>query len=55
MTKRLSLLDPRDPEAFQRLDRLGRGVLHALEDDQAIAGRNDAVMQDFELMPTPSW
>ena len=44
------LFRPRDAEALKRLDQLWCGVLHTLKDDQAPAGCNDAVVQDFELI-----
>jgi hypothetical protein len=36
--------------AFERLDRLRRGVDHALEDDQSISRRDDAVVENAEEM-----
>jgi hypothetical protein len=33
----LGFLDPGNPKALKRLDRLSRGILHALENDQSIA------------------
>ena len=47
--QRLGFLDPGDPESLQRLDRFGGVVLHALEDDQAVAGGCDPVAVDPEL------
>ena len=49
-TQCLRLFRPRDAEALKRLDQLWCGVLHTLKDDQAPAGCNDAVVQDFELI-----
>jgi hypothetical protein len=48
LTECLRFLDPRYPEALKRFDRLRRGILHALENDQSVAGGNDAVVQDLE-------
>ena len=35
-------------EALQALDALGRVILHALKDDEPVAGRFDAVVEDAE-------
>jgi len=45
----LRLLDPGALEAFQRLDRLGGVVAHALEDDEAAARGRDPVAEDLEF------
>ena len=39
----LRLVDPGDPKTFQRLDRVRGVILHAPEDDDAVAGRFDLV------------
>ena len=51
MRERLRFLDPGDAEALEGLDAFGGVILHALEDDEAIAGRLDAVVEDAEQRP----
>jgi hypothetical protein len=48
VTERLGFLDPCNPETLQRLDRLRRRVLHTLEDDQAVAGCDDTIVQNLK-------
>src|SRR5690606_25681832 len=45
----LPLLDEGDVEILKRLDRIGRVILHALEDDHAAAGRPDFLVHDAEI------
>ena len=51
MRERLRFLDPGDAKALQALDAFGGVILHALEDDEAIAGRFYAVVEDAEQRP----
>ena len=51
MAKRLRLFDPGDLEALQALDALRRVILHADEDDEAVAWRLYAVVEDAEQRP----
>ena len=50
----LRLVDPGDAKPFQRFDRIGRVILHAAEDDEAVAGRFDLVAEHLEAVPRPS-
>lgn len=44
----LCLFHPRDVEALETLDALGRVVLHAVEDDNAVVRSLDAGIEDME-------
>jgi hypothetical protein len=44
----LRLVNPRDLEPLEAFDRVGRMILHAPEDDHAIAGRGDLVGIELE-------
>jgi hypothetical protein len=46
----LRLVDPGDAKTFQRFDGIRRVILHAAEDDDAVAGRCDLVAVDSELV-----
>src|SRR5262249_5096119 len=48
LTECLGFLNPRYPEAFERLDRFSGRILHTLKNDQSVAGGNDAIVQDLE-------
>src|SRR5204863_3041123 len=48
--KALRFIDPGDAKSFQRLDRFRGVILHAAEDDEAVAGRFDLVGENLEAL-----